>query len=605
MLQMVRKNRDSLMFSFGKLVSVTTLLIPSIAFSAQIHQVKNKDALNIRNQIIAENKTALASNKKITKINLATKVLALAKLNNNYQLKTINNNGRSSNKHQRYQQYFNNIPIWGKQVVVHTNNLSNINKLNGTLVSGIDTDLPTGSATKARFDDKHVLNTIKQQYIEKSAINVDDVKYSQEHVLQYIYLDENNKAILVYYVNYFLQTATGEVAKPAFIVDAKTGKIIKQWDSLNYAQATGTGGNTKVGQYEYGTDFDSLEVSEANGICTLENDSVKTVDLNHGTSGSTPYSFTCPRNTHKEMNGAYSPLNDAHFFGTAVFNMFNDWYNIPPLSFQLMMRVHYSSSYENAFWDGSSMTFGDGGSRFFPLVSLDISAHEVGHGVTQQNSDLIYSDQSGGINEAFSDMMGEAAEFYVRGTNDWLMGSDIFKADGALRYFETPSQDGRSIDHADDYYNGIDVHYSSGVFNRAFYLLANTAGWDTHKAFDIMLDANRNYWTASTNYIDGACGVINAADDLNYNSFDVIKAFQEVGVTCTNLPFLDSDNDGTPDISDDLPLDPTETVDTDLDGVGDNADAYPHNPNKSTFSVTGLLNGASSEVKIYLCLKFH
>ena len=534
------------MFRFSKIFTFVMFLVPSIVFSAQIHQVNNKDAQMIRNKVATEKKVILVTTKKIEEINLTNHILALAKLNNNYQLKAINN-GRSSNKHQRYQQYFNNIPIWGQQVVVQIDKDENISKLNGAIASGIDSDLPSKNAIQANFDNKHALKIVKQQRIKMKALNIDDIKYSQEHVKQYIYLAENNTAILVYYVSFFVQTTSGEVAKPVVIIDAKTEKILKQWDSLNYTQGSGTGGNRKVGRYEYGTDFGYLVVSAANGTCTLESDSVKTVDLNHGTTGSTAHAFICPRNTYKEINNAYSPLNDAHFFGTTVVNMFNDWYKITPLSFPLIMRVHYSSGYENAFWNGLSMTFGDGGSRFFPLVSLDVSAHEIAHGVTQQYSGLIYNGQSGGINEAFSDIMGDAAEYYFRGSNDWLVGSDIVKADGALRYFVNPSQDGFSINHTDDYYNGMNVHYSSGVFNRAFYLLATSEGWDTRKAFDVMLDANRNYWLILSNYVDGACGVINAADDLGYNVYDAINAFQEVGITCTNLPFLDNDNDGMSD----------------------------------------------------------
>jgi len=538
------------MFRITQFSLVLALLFSSFfTFSAQIQKLTNKDAQSIAYKIQAEKKLAVVNNKnKKPEINLATKILATAKLNQNYQLKAINNAGKFNQKHQRYQQYFNDIPVWGKQIVVHLDKNLNINKLNGTLASGIKSDLPTTQSLKADQSNSTILKSVKQTYLKQNALDIDVIKYSQEKIQQYIYIDENNNSLLVYYVNYFLQSSNGKVAKPAFIVNAKTGKVVKQWDSLNYAQATGPGGNTKVGRYEYGTDFDPLNVTENNGTCTLENTHVKTVDLNHGTSGDTAFSFACPTNTYKEINGAYSPLNDAHFFGSAVFSMFDEWYNTTPLSFQLMMRVHYSSSYENAFWNGSSMTFGDGGNRFFPLVSLDVSAHEIAHGVTQQNSNLIYSGQSGGINEAFSDMSGEAAEFYVRGSNDWLIGSDIFKGDGSLRYMENPSQDGRSINNADNYYDGIDVHYSSGVFNRAFYLLANTAGWDTHKAYDVMLDANRNYWTVSTDYVDGACGAINAADDLGYNVFEVLDAFRAVGVTCLNLPEFDSDNDGMSDL---------------------------------------------------------
>ncbi|MBE1043438.1 M4 family metallopeptidase, partial [Escherichia coli] len=120
---------------------------------------------------------------------------------------------------------------------------------------------------------------------------------------------------------------------------------------------------------------------------------------------------------------------------------------------------------ENAYWDGTAMLFGDGATMFYPLVSLDVAAHEVSHGFTEQNSGLIYRGQSGGMNEAFSDMAGEAAEFYMRGKNDFLIGYDIKKGSGALRYMDQPSRDGRSIDNASQYYNGIDVHHSSGVYN--------------------------------------------------------------------------------------------------------------------------------------------
>lgn len=127
----------------------------------------------------------------------------------------------------------------------------------------------------------------------------------------------------------------------------------------------------------------------------------------------------------KTVNGAYSPLNDAHFFGKVVFDMYQQWLNTSPLTFQLTMRVHYGNNYENAFWDGRAMTFGDGYTRFYPLVDINVSAHEVSHGFTEQNSGLVYRDMSGGINEAFSDIAGEAAEYFMRGNVDWIVGADI------------------------------------------------------------------------------------------------------------------------------------------------------------------------------------
>jgi len=120
-----------------------------------------------------------------------------------------------------------------------------------------------------------------------------------------------------------------------------------------------------------------------------------------------------------------------------------------------------------------------------------VTSHEVSHGFTEQNSALVYSGMSGGMNEAFSDMAGEAAENYMKGTNDFQVGAEIFKAAGALRYMYNPPLDGRSIDNAANFTSTLDVHYSSGVYNKAFYLLATKTGWNVQKAFQVMADANR------------------------------------------------------------------------------------------------------------------
>lgn len=268
---------------------------------------------------------------------------------------------------------------------------------------------------------------------------------------------------------------------------------------------------------------------------TLENDNVKTINLNHGGSSSTSaaHSFNCPQNTVKAINGAYSPLNDAHAAGGAVFDMYRDWLDTAPLRFQLVLQVHYGTGVENAVWNGRNMWFGDGMFRFHPLVALDVVSHEVSHGFTEQNSGLMYNSlHSGGMNEAFSDIAGEAAEYYRKGSTDFLSGAEVFKGPGALRYFEDPTLDGKSIGHARDFRPGMDNHYSSGVYNRAFYLLSNREGWDPRKAFIAMATANQNYWTPSSTFESGACGVIAAALDLDYPIEDVVVAFDEVGVRC-------------------------------------------------------------------------
>lgn len=443
------------------------------------------------------------------------------------QLLRENRDGQGRS-YQRLQQYYRGIPVWGEQIIVVRDAEQRVINLHGSQITGLDTDL---ISVTPRLDGASALAKLKRT--RGAPRLVGEFEYRNEQSQLMIHLD-GDRAKLVWFVSYNADIAGGgEPSRPHALVDALTGRLIQVWDALAYRDATGPGGNSKTGVYEYGTDYGFLNVDDS---CRMTNTNVRTINLNHGTSGGSVHSFTCPRNTVKQINGAYSPLNDAHYFGGVVFNMFRDWYDTAPLTFQLTMRVHYSNSYENAFWDGSQMTFGDGASRFYPLVSLDVAAHEVSHGFTEQNSGLVYSNQSGGINEAFSDMSGEAAEYYMKGTNDFLVGEQIFKAAGALRYMDDPTRDGRSIGHASNYTAGMNVHYSSGVYNKAFYLLANKAGWNTRKAFDVFVDANRNYWTSSMNFNQASCGVIDAATARGYNANDVRDAFNQVGVTCGTTP---------------------------------------------------------------------
>ena len=428
------------------------------------------------------------------------------------------NNGEVT---RRYQQTYKGIPVIGDTVSLTFNN-GMLKKAHGAAVYNIDEDLADVSAKLTKKD--AILKGSKTGIAAKSV----GLKKHNEQSRLAIWVDDQNKAHLVYEVSYV--TYGNSPSRPYQIIDANTGEVLLSYDNLQHANATGPGGNLKTGKYIYGTDFDSLDVSQSGNTCTMNNANVRTINLNGGTSGSSAHSFTCPENTVKEINGAYSPLNDAHFFGNVIFNMYNDWVGTAPLSFQLQMRVHYSSNYENAFWDGSAMTFGDGQNTFYPLVSLDVSAHEVSHGFTEQNSGLIYNGKPGGLNEAFSDMAGEAAEFYMKGSNDWLVGKDIFKGNGALRYMNNPTQDGRSIDNQSNYYSGMDVHYSSGVYNKAFYNLATTPGWDTQKAFIVMARANQLYWSAGVGWDLAGNGVMDAACDLNYDPNDVKAALAAVGV---------------------------------------------------------------------------
>ncbi|MET1079993.1 MAG: M4 family metallopeptidase [Pseudomonas sp.] len=421
----------------------------------------------------------------------------------------------------RYQQFYNGVRVWGEAITEVKAAGAKNSARSGRFVADIDSDLVAGATPTLSAD-----QALSQAKSLKAA-GVETLNDKAELVVR---LDAQNIAQLVYVVSFFIP---GEApSRPHVMIEANNGQVLQQWEGLNHAEATGPGGNAKTGAYSYGTDYGPLLVTKD---CRMNSGDVITVDLKNSSNNAskTAFQFACPFNDYKAVNGAFSPLNDAHYFGNVVFDMYKSWFGgLRPISQKLYMKVHYGKNYENAFWDGEAMTFGDGAKRFHPLVALDVVSHEVSHGFTEQHSGLVYEGESGGMNEAFSDMAGEAAEYFMKHKNDWKVGYDIFKGAGSLRYMDDPTKDGKSIGHAADYYDGIDVHHSSGVYNKAFYLLAKTTGWNTRKAFQVFVDANRFYWTETSTFDKGACGVIQSAQNRSLGSADVVAAFKQVGVTC-------------------------------------------------------------------------
>ncbi len=207
-------------------------------------------------------------------------------------------------------------------------------------------------------------------------------------------------------------------------------------------------------------------------------------------------------------------------------------------------RVHYGNAYNNAFWDDRCfcMTYGDGdGTLMGPLVSLDVAGHEMTHGVTSKTAGLTYSGESGGLNEATSDILGTLVEFHAANTQDpgdWLIGEEVVR-DGfgkdALRFMDRPSKDGSSADCWDASVKDLDVHYSSGVANHFAYLLAEgsgakTVGGTAHnsptcdgstvtgigraKLGTIWYRALTVHMTSSTDYAGARTATLKAAADL-------------------------------------------------------------------------------------------
>ena len=203
-------------------------------------------------------------------------------------------------------------------------------------------------------------------------------------------------------------------------------------------------------------------------------------------------------------------------------------------------RVHYGKGYVNAFWDGEKMTYGDGdGTSYGPLVSLDVAGHEMSHGVTENTSNLTYSGESGGLNEATSDIFGTMVEFYAANASDpgdYLIGEEFDLASGVgFRRMDDPDSDGASQNCWTTGTKDLDVHYSSGVGNHFFYLLAEGSGTKTiggvqhssttcngstitgigrDAAQRIWYRALTTYFTSGTTYAQARTATIRAAGDL-------------------------------------------------------------------------------------------
>ena len=361
---------------------------------------------------------------------------------------------------------------------------------------------------------------------------------------------------LVWRVHLELRNGTQETGSMDYLVDAQTGSILRKWSSLLSGKASKGEGH-----------------SQYNGVVTLnttQRDKVKdfelrdwtrgrtgniTVDLNHGTSASRIFSNKTDvwgdgqnydGGKTQSANGETVAV-DAAYALQATWDYYANVFGRKGIDGQgkaVTLRVHYSRFYDNAFWndDCFCVTIGDG-SYFKALASLDVLGHELSHGVCAATANLEYLGESGGLNEANSDIHGTMVEFYARGGRgaqigewggNWTIGEDLSKANPPepVRYLYKPSKDGSSPDFWTQDLSTLDVHNSSGPMNRCFYFLSQgaspklksdfytcflpsgMAGLGNDKAARIWFRAMTHYLTSGSNYQDARLACISAVQDL-------------------------------------------------------------------------------------------
>ncbi|MER6029747.1 M4 family metallopeptidase [Streptomyces sp. NPDC001851] len=451
---------------------------------------------------------------------------------------------KDGTQHVRYDRTYHGLPVLGGDFVVHLARDGAYRSANRATRSPISLSsvVPEVSAPKAA---DLAVNALRAAHLGNA---LKQVKAKPELIVDALH----GTPRLAWRTNAAGRDSLGNPVARTVLTDARTGHQIDAWDSIETAAGDGkslysgtvplettqsgssyqlkdpTRGNTYTGDAEGKTDLCFFGICFSRAPATLFTDADNhwgsgttadrasaAVDAQYGTNETWDY--------YKNVQGRSGIAGD----GKGSYN-----------------RVHYGSNYNNAFWDDSCfcMTYGDGdGTTFGPLVALDVAGHEMTHGVTSKTAALTYSGESGGLNEATSDILGTMVEWYANNPSDpgdYLIGEKIVKpgfGKPALRFMDKPSKDGNSADYWSSSVGNLDVHYSSGVANHFAYLLAEGSGPKTingvsynsptyngstvtgighDKVGKIWYRALTVYMTSSTNYAGARTATLNAAKDL-------------------------------------------------------------------------------------------
>jgi len=461
--------------------------------------------------------------------------------------------------HARFSQTYRGVKVWGAEAIAHigadgqalspTTVLKRDILLNTTPSLSQEEALATATrdlAPKGAFASQPTAELVVLPIESSRTLNLRDAKNGggeDEPVLRYA---------LAYHIHTDLQNGVGETKQMDYMVDAHTGAILSRWNALRTADATGTAntqysGTVSVHTNLNGSSYELKDVYRAMNISTY--------NMNHGTSGTgTLYTSTANAwgdganyisgGSTTSANGQTAAV-DAHYGIEMTYDFYKNTFGrngIDNANRATYSRVHYSTAYDNAFWDDTCfcMTYGDG-SSFKSLESLDVAGHEMSHGVCANSANLTYSGESGGLNESDSDILGNMVELYSRSgftlpssvantDNCWKVGEQL--ASSPLRYMYKPSLDGGSKDAWSSTLGSLDVHYSSGPNNRMYFFLSQGAsstsssnyyssytpsgftGIGPAKAAQIWYRALTVYLTSSSKYTNARAACISAAKDL-------------------------------------------------------------------------------------------
>lgn len=244
-------------------------------------------------------------------------------------------------------------------------------------------------------------------------------------------------------------------------------------------------------------------------------------------------------------NGGDSLANDTLYAATIVSKMYESWYQMPLLlnghQRQGVISITLTSyySYNDVLLRKSHISPGHGSINYYPFTSLSVMAFQLGDLFTQQHACFYSSGNEGAaIGYAFAEMTAVAASYYAYGIANWQVGAEVRKDNKAFYYVDQPTKncgtkkpgDNCSIDSVEQYNKNLSSVYASGIYARAFYLIATSPGWNIQKAYGIMIRANKLYWSENTTFLTGARDVVKATKEMGYDTDAVVKGFKAVGI---------------------------------------------------------------------------
>lgn len=459
----------------------------------------------------------------------------------------------------KYQLQYKNALINNAVIIVHSKNgkiisingdlnviQKPLNSINLSESAALQAALKKVNAKKYKWENK------AEEEHTKQVLNKPDFTYYPKAELVLFTQYTVSKQPNVLYAYKFNIYAEEPLYRANVIVDAKSGAILEEENLICHADVTNTvvtkySGTQTITADNNGGTYRLRETARGLGLETYNMQNTATYSATDFTNATTNW-------TAVNVDQA---ARDAHWGAEMTYDyyMLNHSRNsIDNAGYKLLSYVHYNTNYNNAFWDGLRMTYGDGnGTTFTILTALDVCGHEITHGLTSNTSNLTYSNESGALNESFSDIFGTMIENYGRPTQwDWKIGQDMTPGGQGIRNMSNPNLFQDPDTYLGTYwYTGTadngGVHTNSGVSNYWFYLLSqggtgtndinnayNVTGITKASAAQIAFRALTVYFTPSTNYMAARGYCIQAAKDIFGNcSNEVVQttnAWYAVGV---------------------------------------------------------------------------